>query len=95
MTKVSGDENTFMIQDMTQELFKRISEIAINSQVQQGGQIKQLIAAAFSPNQFAALQSILNIYKSYFLDTLYPNEIMTFQSKNDITGNAGSSETGT
>ena len=45
LTKVSGEEHTFMIQDMAQEMFKRIFDLAVNSEIdlkQQGGTIRQL-----------------------------------------------------
>jgi len=43
LSKVSGEEHTFMIQDMAQEMFIKVFDLAVNSEVQikqQGSAIK-------------------------------------------------------
>jgi hypothetical protein len=37
LTKVSGDEHTFMVQDMSQEMMIKIFDIGMNSEVTQVG----------------------------------------------------------
>ena len=49
-------------------------------------------------NQQLAFAVIQNLFKSYFTDMIYPNDVITFQGgsihKNDTTGACGSNEMG-
>ena len=86
-----------MIQDMAQEMFIKIFDLAINSEVdlkQQKGGIKQLKEAArpvaVSHNQREALACLLNIFKTYALDVTYPNEVDVMHAN----GSAAATESG-
>lgn len=102
LTKVSGEEHTFMIQDMAQEMFIKMFDLAVNSEIdlkQQGGVIKQLKEAArpvaVSHNQREALAALLNIFKTYALDVIYPNEIDEIHATGSATGADHSSSAAT
>ena len=50
-----------------------------------------------SINQTVALTCILNLFKSYYLNLIYPSELITFQGgvNSDSSGATGCNETGT
>ena len=60
--------------------------------------MKQLQKSEVSVNQQLAFAVIQNLFKSYFTDMIYPNDVITFQGgsihKNDTTGACGSNEMG-
>jgi hypothetical protein len=86
---------------MTNELFGKILTVGLNSQVsQQTALSKQVLNdnAQISVNQLCALDAINNLYKSYYINGIYPTDYVTFQglnSQHDTSGVCGSNETGT
>lgn len=81
-----------MIQDMAQEMFIKIFDLAVNSEVdlkQERSVVKQLKESArpvaVSHNQREALTCLLNLFKTYALDVIFPNEIDEIHANGSAT----------
>lgn len=82
LVSVSGDEFTFMIQDMAQEIFCKIADLAVNAPtaVNQGmaAGIRQAKdserASSMSLNQLEAFQCLQRLFESYYVDMVLPEE---------------------
>ena len=70
---------------MAREVFTKIFLVGVDSDVQLGGQAKQLKDPEAGPsiNQITALNVIKNLFHSYYLDVIYPTDLATFSSTND------------
>jgi hypothetical protein len=58
----------------------KIHDVGLNTEISQGQSLKQLDneQREVSVNQNLALNCTLNFFKSYFLNAIYPTELITF-----------------